>query len=177
MTPLADRFVNLILHYSGYFESTSELKRFLLETCFERNSFRPGTLIVFTSLLPEMKAVGENVKKSDMPGDIVCKGKSLHNAIQSQYIDFPEHLQLTLRCKTLMCNSAGANPFKFLLDKVNASVETQKYAIRGCSGKIQYWLIEEAKLRTLIREADLLRKFNGVLIFSHNEHVMTDIMC
>ena len=50
---------------------------------------------------------------------------------------------------------------------------------------MQYWLIEESKLRLLIRERDVLRKFNGVLIFFHeqtkewdlNEYVMTDMMC
>ena len=40
-------------------------------------------------------------------------------------------------------------------------------------------------MRLLIREPDVLRKFNGVLIFFHeqrkewdlNEYVMTDMMC
>ena len=70
-----------------------------------------------------MKAAGDD-QRAGIVGDIVCKGKSLHNAIQSQYIDFPEHLQLSLRCKTQVCDNVGANPFKFLLEKINATAET-----------------------------------------------------
>ena len=65
-----------------------------------------------------------NVDASLAQEDLMLNGEPLVEALERQYIDFPEHLCLHFKQRANV-----ANPFKHLLAAIN---DDQSLAIRGC---------------------------------------------